>query len=584
MTISTSTATIRSDWKGRVIAGKFPLLQWLGGTESSGVFLTELDGVKGRYATIKLFLVEAGEIPTTAWAATRSLAHPNLVRIFDTGRCAVEGVKLHYVTMEFAGEVLSEIVAERRLLADETRQMIGPILEALSYLHNAGFVHGRLKPSNVVVVDSELKLSTDGLLDTRENGGHFEELGVRDAPELADGLITPAADVWSFGALLVEALTQQLPVWDGSPSTEPIVPKSMPQPFANIARDCLRLNPARRLTLNDIYACLEPAAGRPDMAWEVLLPGIPGQPLGPIPAQQVAMPPSTREPDPHAQETLETDSIVEELGPTPLDASELEAPPPTSGTISRFRLGEELEPRGFRWPLAAGIVALIVLAVIVGFVVRSRAANERAESANRVQTNAARPTAPVSPAESSPPAVSSASGTSGNTSSASPTSTAAPSSPAPVAAAPDSGAALPATVPTTATPLSRAQADATLPARSSEARSSEATADLPVEGPVVKGEAIERPVPTLAPNAIKTIHGTVRVQIRVRVDPNGDPAGVSYESRAPSQYFSRIALEAAQHWRFKPAQVDGKDAPSSWVLHFIFRRTGADVVPVEVSP
>ncbi len=580
MTISTSTATIRSDWKGRVIAGKFPLLQWLGGTESSGVFLTELDGVKGQYAAIKLFLVEAREIPTSAWAATRSFAHPNLVRIFDAGRCEVDGVKLLYVAMEFAGEVLSEVVAERRLLADETRQMIGPILDALSYLHNAGFVHGRLKPSNVVVVDSELKLSSDSLLETSENYGHFEELGVGDAPELADGLITPAADVWSFGALLVEALTQQPPVWDGSPYTEPIVPKSMPQPFANIARDCLRLNPARRLTLNDIHACLEPAAGRPDMAWEVLLPGIPGQPLSPIAAQQVAGPLSTREPNPHSQGILEPDPIVE-LDPTPLSASELDASPPVSETISLFRLSTELESPGFRWPLAAGIVAFIVLAaVIAGFVVRSRAANARAEIANRVQTNAARPTAPVSPADTSPPAASSASMTPGNTSSASPTSAAAaPSTPAPVATVPAPDAALPSTVPTPTTPLSRAPAVATLPTRSSRA-----TADLPVEGPVVKGEAIGRPVPTLAPNAARTIQGTVRVQIRVRVDQNGKPAGVSYESRGSSQYFSRIALEAAQHWRFRPAQVDGKDAPSSWVLHFIFRRTGADVVPVEVSP
>lgn len=569
MTISTSALTIRSDWKGRVIAEKYPLLQWLGGSEWSGVFLTELDGVKGQYAAIKLFWVEGREIPTSTWAATRSLAHPNLVRIFDTGRCEVDGVKLHYVTMEFAGEALSEIVAERRLLANETRQMIGPILEALSYLHNAGFVHGRLKPSNVVVVESELKLSSDSLLDTRENGGHFEELGVRDAPELADGLITPAADVWSFGALLVEALTQQPPVWDGSPYTEPIVPKSMPQPFANIARDCLRFNPARRLTLNDIYACLEPAAGRPDMAWEVLLPGIPGQPLSPIPAQQVAMPLSTREPNPPSQGILEPDPVLEP-DPNPLGASELDAAPP-SETINLFRLSEEFESPGFRRPLAWVIIALIVLAaVIAGYVVRARAPNGRAEIANRAQTNAARPTAPVSPAASS------ASTTAGNTSSASSTSAAAPSTPAPVAKAPAPGAALPPTVATTTTPLSRAPI---LPSRSSQA-----TADLPAEGPVVKGEAVERPVPTLAPNAIKSIQGTVRVQIRVRVDQNGNPAGVSYESQGPSQYFARIALEAAQHWRFKPAQVDGKDASSSWVLHFIFRRTGTDVVPVEVSP
>ena len=35
---------IASDWVGRVVDGRFPLLEWRGGGEESGVFLTEWDG------------------------------------------------------------------------------------------------------------------------------------------------------------------------------------------------------------------------------------------------------------------------------------------------------------------------------------------------------------------------------------------------------------------------------------------------------------------------------------------------------------------------------------------------------------
>ena len=44
---------------------------------------------------------------------------------------------------------------------------------------------------------------------------------------------------------------------------------------------------------------------------------------------------------------------------------------------------------------------------------------------------------------------------------------------------------------------------------------------------------------------------------------------------------NRQAMEAAQQWKFAPAQVNGKAAPSTWILHFGFRRSGTEVVPQE---
>ena len=42
--------------------------------------------------------------------------------------------------------------------------MLEPILDALSYIHANGYVHGHLKPSNILVVENEVKLSSDGLI------------------------------------------------------------------------------------------------------------------------------------------------------------------------------------------------------------------------------------------------------------------------------------------------------------------------------------------------------------------------------------------------------------------------------------
>jgi len=258
-----SVEAIRSDWVGRVIDGKFSLLQWLGGSENCGVFLTELPGPQARKAAIKLISPDEGETEAymAGWDATRPLSHPHLMRLFHTGRCEMDGAELIFVVNEYADEVLSEILPERALSPDEAKQMLEPVLDALSYLHGKGLVHGHLKPSNVMVVDDRLKLSGDSLQAAGETGKQAPAQSIYVAPEAETGSITPGADVWGLGVTLVEALTQHPPVWNRSVAEDPAVPDSIPQPFAGIARGCLRSDPMGRCTLENVKTWLE--AGQP---------------------------------------------------------------------------------------------------------------------------------------------------------------------------------------------------------------------------------------------------------------------------------------------------------------------------------
>jgi len=74
------------------------------------------------------------------------------------------------------------------------------------------------------------------------------------------------------------------------------------------------------------------------------------------------------------------------------------------------------------------------------------------------------------------------------------------------------------------------------------------------------------------------------VKVRVAVDANGAVSNATLDAPGPSKYFAKVAMQAAERWRFKPPQVDGQPAASVWVLHFQFRRSGTEVTPVEVSP
>src|SRR5580704_440203 len=253
------TAAVRASRIGRVIDGRFSLLQWLGSSAWSDVFLTELPGRGSQKVAIKLIAADANDRNAylSRWQVGTTLSHPHLVRLFHFGRCQIDTTPLLYLVMEYAEEDLSQILPQRPLTPDEAKEMLYPLLDALSYLHEQKFVHGHQKPSNIMVVDNQVKLSCDSLCTPGEPGRIATAASNPYAPPEAE--ISPAAEIWALGVTLVEALTQRPPAWDRATNGDPVLPESIPQPFADIAQECLRYEPARRCTIADIRARLEPA-------------------------------------------------------------------------------------------------------------------------------------------------------------------------------------------------------------------------------------------------------------------------------------------------------------------------------------
>src|SRR6267154_3446657 len=231
MSQTKSTPTeLGKNWASKVVDEKFPLRQWLGGTERSAVFLTERTGT--RKAVIKLILADNrdGDAQLSLWTSIAKLSHPHLIQLFECGRCQIEGTRLLYAVMESADENLAEILPVRPLTPAEASEMLPPAAEALGFLHRAGFVHGRVKPSNITAVDNQLKLSTDTLRKAGEANGP-RAASAYDAPEVAAQRLSPAADVWSLGMTLVAVLTRNEPkskTGNGSPVA---VSNTIPQPL-----------------------------------------------------------------------------------------------------------------------------------------------------------------------------------------------------------------------------------------------------------------------------------------------------------------------------------------------------------------
>jgi hypothetical protein len=231
-----------TSWEGEIIDGAFPLRRFLGGSDHSGVFLTEYPAQSLANAAIKIVAVDPAraEAQVARWKSAATLSHPHLVRLLKMGGCQLADQPFLFLVMEYAEQTLSGILPHRALTADEVREMLLPTLDALAFLHRKNLVQGQLRPSNFLVVNDQLKLSSDGIRPAGESTG-----GVQSST---------AGDIWSLGVTMVEALTQRAAARPDEPFEPVGLPASVPPAFAAIVRRCLSHNPAERPTASELQA------------------------------------------------------------------------------------------------------------------------------------------------------------------------------------------------------------------------------------------------------------------------------------------------------------------------------------------
>ena len=249
------------EWEGRTIDGRFQLERCLGGGDNSAVFLTHHGYGTPEPAAIRVVLNESvdREILLPRWERAAELSHPGLIRLFNMGSAESGGTALSYLVMEYADENLADVLKQRPLTASETRELLAPVLDALAYVHGRGLVHGHVKPSNILSVAEQLKISSDWLRPAGEPPTALPDPGLYDAPESTAGFVSPAADVWSLGITLVEALTQRPIVPKRSQHKPPSIPVTLPPLFLDIARQCLQPDPERRETIEHLAGRLRQA-------------------------------------------------------------------------------------------------------------------------------------------------------------------------------------------------------------------------------------------------------------------------------------------------------------------------------------
>lgn len=569
-------------WEGQIVDGAFPLQQLLGETDHSAVFLTEYaDGAVKKKAAIKFFAAEgaSAEAQLANWSLAAHLTHPNLLKLFRSGRSTVHGNEVLYVVMEHAEEDLADILPQRALTAEETRDMLLPVLDALEYLHGKDLVHRNIKPSNILASGNQLKISSDAIARVGDGPRVPKKPGVYDPPEAISGVLSPAGDVWALGTTLVEVLTQKVPDWQPGPHREPLVSANVPAPFQEIARQCLRLEPDRRIRIAEIAARLNPrAAAVPTPLASAAAAGLGVSAASAAPAAAGAFTPA-----PAVAPRKATLSDVPPRKPTPRIPAR-----PVRGEISAA-------PRTRRFVVPLLVVGAVVFAVIL--TVPRLLTNRPGATATAPKQDAAAapPVAKTIPTKAVPdesPAQSAVKPEAAPPEAApsSPSAAATGASEAAKATSSDSASvsndALKATsAKDTASPS--AAGSALAPAASAAAAPAPpapAPAKAAAGGHANKGEVLDQVLPDIPQKARDTIHGRVRVGVKVQVDAAGAVTNAELDSPGPSKYFADWALQAAKKWAFTPPEVNGKSVESEWILRFVFTQTDTKVTPKQTAP
>ena len=117
------------------------------------------------------------------------------------------------------------------------------------------------------------------------------------------------------------------------------------------------------------------------------------------------------------------------------------------------------------------------------------------------------------------------------------------------------------------------------------AASSEGSSDpLPTRTANANGAVRDQVLPKPSQSAKNTIHGRIKVRVKVAVDPAGQVSSAKFIHPGPSRYFARLAIEAAQQWKFTAPTMDGTPVESEWNLLFEFVRDGTNAQAQKIKP
>ncbi|KAG8737528.1 Protein kinase [Ceratobasidium sp. 414] len=207
----------------------------------------------------------------------RLLDHPHIIKI----ALSVNSLRLSsyevidtatdiIMVIEFAGAELFDTLARHGRLREETaRSIFQQLVSAVAHSHKYKVIHRDLKPENILIDWSgpvpDVKVIDFGLSNVMTDGDFLRTScgsPCYACPEVISAKVYagPEVDVWSMGVILYLMLAGRLPFEDENTQTlmDKIctgryhMPNSISPHAAHLIKNCIVVNPIKRLTIPEI--------------------------------------------------------------------------------------------------------------------------------------------------------------------------------------------------------------------------------------------------------------------------------------------------------------------------------------------
>jgi serine/threonine protein kinase len=260
------------------LADRYKIGRVLGRGGMADVYQAE-DTVLGREVAVKVLRDPANRDRFQNEARNLAgLTHPGLVRVLDAGVTSDQS----WLVMELVdGRTLADCCVGVALDPQRVAAVGAQLADTLAYVHASGFIHRDVKPGNVLISpDDRVLLADFGIARLLQNAPAATDTGTMLgtaaylAPEQVRGdPLTPAADVYSLGLVLLEALTGER-AYPG-PAVEaavarltrpPTIPPNLPAGWRDLLTWVTAFDPADRPSPHQTAEKLRELAGGVDVA------------------------------------------------------------------------------------------------------------------------------------------------------------------------------------------------------------------------------------------------------------------------------------------------------------------------------
>lgn len=247
--------------------GRYTIIEQLGSGEMSTIYRAE---DKDQAQTVVLQLMQPGmRIADDVTPNVITLNHPHIVRVYEYG--TTDFGQFYLVTQFAGGGDLSQLLKRGAPPFATTIKIVKQIAEALDYAHNQDVLHLDVKPTNILLDESDNVLLNGFELLSHKSSSVRHDITESNfvvgspnymSPEKATAEGIRSSDIYSLGVIAFEMITGQTPYHAMTPMA--VMMKMMKDPVPSVGEFRNNLSPIDGL--DDIFQTVlakEPAKRYP---------------------------------------------------------------------------------------------------------------------------------------------------------------------------------------------------------------------------------------------------------------------------------------------------------------------------------